>query len=236
MKTGAVKPLWLQGMVDFFFPPLCLGCGEYTENEGSICDLCLTAIETFDRPFCLSCMDIIPSGHECAACKSDSIPLFAYGSYTPPLEDIIIQYKFKGIKTPAAFIARQFHQEFQQAVEAIDSKVFVPIPLHPARENRRGYNQATLFANELARQFEFEVDTGILSRTKKRKEQARLNHRDRVINIRGVFEVNGDTAVDGSVILVDDVVTSGSTVREAVRVLKESEIEVAAVFAMAHAM
>jgi ComF family protein len=236
MKTGAVKPLWLQGMVDFFFPPLCLGCGEYTENESSICDLCLKAIETFDRPFCLRCMNIMPTGHKCGECKTESLPLFAYGNYAHPLEDIIIQYKFKGIKTPAGFIAKLFHQQFHQAIGAIDSRVLVPIPLHPARENRRGYNQATLFANELAAQFGFEVDTGILSRTKKRKEQARLNHRDRVANIRGVFEVNDEAGVDGSVVLVDDVVTSGSTVREAVRVLKESEIEVAAVFAMAHAM
>ncbi len=181
-------------------------------------------------------MDIIPTGHKCAVCKTDSLPLFAYGNYTHPLEDIIIQYKFKGIKRPAAFFAMLFHRQFEQAVSALDSRTLVPIPLHPARENRRGYNQATLFANELAAQFEFDVNADVLSRVKKRKAQARLNHKERVANIRGVFEVNSEVSVDGSVILVDDVVTSGSTVREAVRVLRGAGHRVAAVLAMAHAM
>ncbi|MEW6412303.1 MAG: ComF family protein [Candidatus Zixiibacteriota bacterium] len=236
MMAGVKKPQWLEGMIDFFFPPLCLGCGEYTENEGSICGRCLKAIETFDRPFCLNCMSIIPAGHKCTICKGDSLPLFAYGNYTSPLEDIVIQFKFKGIKTPAKYFARLLHEQFAPVVEELGSMTLAPIPLHPSRESRRGYNQAELLARELAQIFGYATQADLLRRIKLRKEQARLNHKERVANIRGVFEVAEEFDIDGGVILVDDVVTSGSTVREAAGILRTKGYRVVAVLAIAHAL
>lgn len=160
--------------------------------------------------------------------------MFAYGNYSPPLKDIVIHFKFKGITGPARLMADLLVRQFQSKIEQIDSTMLIPIPLYPTRESARGYNQANLFAQSLAEQLGWEVENGIISRTKKRKEQARLDHRHRGKNIRGVFELDKPSSVARNVVLVDDVVTSGLTVLEARRTLAEGRYKVVAVFSIAH--
>lgn len=230
-----IRTAWLEGLIDFVFPPLCLGCGEYTENEYSICDSCRDGIDTFSQPFCLTCMGMI-TGTACPTCGDDALILYAYGNYTDPLEQVVVQFKFKGITRPAKLFAREIGARFGDMIKSRGNIVLVPVPLYATRENVRGYNQAEVFAGHLAEALELEVRTDLLQRVKKRKPQARLNHAERAANIRGVYEV-GDSVDDGrAVMLVDDVVTSGATVREAVRTLTAAKIEVAGVISIAHAL
>ena len=113
----------------------------------------------------------------------------------------------------------------------------MPVPLYPSREHYRGYNQAAILADELAHRLDFEVRRDLLARVKQRKPQAKLDVRHRVRNIKDVFEVirpPDDNVKD--LILVDDVVTSGSTVLEAKRTLENAGFKVKAVVSIAHAM
>ena len=229
-------PAWVDGLIDFVFPPMCLGCGSYTEEATSVCANCLDAIDRFNHPFCLKCMDIIPSGLKCPMCKNETVPLFAHGNYTAPLEEIIIHFKFKGIRKPASLFAGLLCDRFGEAIISLKCATLVPIPLHPGRENHRGYNQAEIFAESLAERLVFDVNADILARDKKRKPQARLNQRQRASNIEGVFSVISEAGEDNTLILVDDVVTSGATAREAVKTLKRGGYKVAAVVAIAHAV
>ena len=233
LKIGAE---WLRGLVDFVFPPLCLGCGEYTENDYAVCDTCLESIETFSHPFCLGCMDMIAQGDKCAACGGDSLILYAYGNYATPLEQIVIQYKFKGMTRSGKMFAKLITDKFGERIKSLGCQALVPVPLHAGRENYRGYNQATILARHLSQQLDIEVRDNIIARVKRSKPQARLNHHQRAINIKGVFDIVEDSDRPAKVILVDDVVTSGATIREAARVLRKAGIVVGGAISIAHAM
>lgn len=235
MTIERAVPQWLYGLVDFVFPPLCLGCGEYTEDSHGICRKCRQAIDFFAHPFCANCLGVIPAAGRCVNCGEKSVPLYACADYASPTEEIIIQYKFRGITTPAAYFAERLHDRFSEEIAALRCDTLLPIPLHARRENRRGYNQAALFAGHLAGLMQLELDTDTLVRTKRRRLQSRLGYAQRARNIRGVFEVVSPPPEGYQVILVDDVVTSGATVREAQETLRQSGCRVVAIISMAHA-
>jgi ComF family protein len=225
---------WLRAVADFAFPPLCLGCGVYEDSDEQVCDRCLDRIDTFDFPICLSCERPIERGISCPVCRIDSLPLVAYGNYVDPLKEIVISFKFRGLISPASLFARLLTDALGPRIESMRAECLVPVPLHPAREYHRGYNQAALFARELSPLLSIPCQEGVLARTKKRRPQARLAQRHRRENIRGVFKAVVDAGEPTRVLLVDDVVTSGATVMEARHELERHGYEVAGVLAIAH--
>jgi len=225
---------WFQGLLDFVFPPLCLGCGDYHDDNNQICERCFKKFDVFEYPLCLKCRVFIEEGIDCQICKKDSLVLFSYANYQPPLKDIIHQFKFKGITSPATTFAKLAFEKFQLKLESLNAGAIVPIPLHPSRERRRGYNQAELISNHLAELMSLPVGTELLFRTKKGREQARLPFEKRIENIKDAFSVDESNMRFEKVILVDDVVTSGATVLEATRVLEKAGVKVAAIVAISH--
>ena len=233
------KNYWTRAFLDFLFPPLCLGCGEYNKSKIDICDSCLKAVDRYENPFCLNCRaEITRESAGCNICGEEAFLMFAWGNYIDPLKQIIIQYKFKEITSPARIIAGAVCEQFGPFIKSLGADMLVPIPLHPSREYFRGYNQATLFAERLGELLDIDVDDDLLYRTEKRQPQARLNEYQRLRNIRGVFKVETESDdVDGQrVLLVDDVVTSGATVYEAKRTLEKAGFSVPGVITMAHGL
>ena len=222
--------------IDFFFPPLCLGCGEYTDEASAICSVCVKRISPFKQPFCLNCMAFYSGECQCLTCNEKTVSLYSFAAYASPIKDIIIQYKFKGITSPAEYFAELLVNQFKSGLSSFDVDVLIPIPLHRSREKVRGYNQATLFAQALSVYLGVEVDDEIIFRSKKRKPQARLPVSKRSSNISTVFEVDEYSEAKKNCILVDDVVTTGSTVLEAKSRLEEKGYFVQAVVSIAHAL
>lgn len=225
---------WFQGLLDFVFPPLCLGCSAYHEDQNQICQSCLAAIEVFENPLCLSCQAFVPKGVVCPICLDKSAILFAYANYQPPLKEIIHQFKFRGITSPARTFAPLIFEKFKERLSHLDAQSLVPIPLYSSRENRRGYNQAELIARELSVLMNLPVNTEILWRTKRGREQARLPFKKRLANISGAFSADVAKDTISTVILVDDVVTSGATVMEASRCLETAGCNVTGIISIAH--
>jgi len=224
----------LKGLLDFVFPPLCLGCGEFNDNHPVICESCRSKIDAYEHPICLNCFELIPDAKGCPICRDKYVPLFAYGNYVSPLQEIIIRFKFKGITTPAALFASLLYEQFQKQLQSLKAEMLIPVPLYPSHEKHRGYNQAALFAEQLAELLDLQVRKDILFRVEKRKPQAKLKFERRVENIKGAFTVAEEAENDERVILVDDVVTSGATAKEAKRELEEAGYRVCAVVAIAH--
>ena len=225
---------WLSVLWDFVYPPLCLGCGEFYDGEHNVCERCHTNIHRFEDPTCLNCLSVLVGEPRCVICDDLSLPLFALGDYTPPLKDIILQFKFKGITTPARLLAEMMWQQFGERLMKLNPTAIVPIPLHPGRESQRGYNQATVLADQLATLMDVPVDNNLIFRIEKRKPQASLRLRERIKNIKGVFEATPADSSKHRLLLLDDVVTSGATVLEATRMLTGAGYEVAAIIAIAH--
>ena len=234
MLTRLAEYPIVQGLLQFVFPPLCGGCDEYTEQFGSICERCAAKIDWYTSPFELM---IEPADSETQPPATGSLvfPLFAGGDYVDPLKRIVIHFKFHGVRSLGRSIARHVADTYRDKLDALKPFVLVPIPLHPGREYVRGYNQAQVFAEMLAGQLDVETSNGLLIRHTKRTPQARLKQAEREKNIRGVFAVSEPPDSDASrIVLVDDVVTSGSTVREARRVLVEAGYRVVGAISMAH--
>ncbi len=225
-----------RGLLDFVYPPLCAGCNAYTEAVGAVCDSCVERIDWLDTPVPLTDIDFRPGSSDDSG-KPNSFPLYAAGDYSDSLKQVVLNFKFKGITAPASMIAAKVVESFGKMISGLAPAVLLPIPLHPSREYVRGYNQAAVFASELAGRLGIGVNDTLLYRVKKRRPQSKLKKSRRSANIRSVFEVDLAAETDQSlhrVILVDDVVTSGQTMFEARRCLLRAGYQVVAAIAMAH--
>ena len=225
---------WLKGFLDFFFPPLCLGCGTFYEGEDSICETCFQKIEEFAHPFCLNCDSIVPSQSQCPICLKDSALLYVFADYRPPLKEIIINFKFRGITSPARTFARLISEKFEKQLAGLNAQAIAPIPLHAARKNHRGYNQAELLARDLASVTNLQLADNILYRHKRSRPQSRLELKKRQANVSGVFTAVKCENDIKRVLLVDDVVTTGATVLEDKKCLEKNGYTVVGIMAIAH--
>ncbi len=154
------------------------------------------------------------SGDFCIECQLDPLPVewtVAWGHYRAGLERLLHAFKFE-------------HHDFLEdslatlLVEAIDSRadrdfdVVVPVPMHRSKERRRGYNQAELLARAVARNLGLAWRPRLLTKTRERKTQSTLPRSERAANVRAAFR--GSPAIEGmSVLLVDDICTTGETFR-----------------------
>jgi ComF family protein len=227
---------WIRSLLDFVFPPLCLGCGQFEDGDPPLCRSCRDAIDAYDSPLCLECFKALGESDRCPDCGVDGVPLFAYGNYVPPLREIIIQMKFRGITLPASFLADWLAGAFGDRLRCRPGAVLVPIPLHPGRENRRGYNQAALLADHLGGCLDLTVNHDVLYRSKNTRPQATMRLADRARNVRNVFGAAAVEGDDRAVILVDDVVTSGSTMRAAASEMRKLGWQVVAAVSAAHGL
>jgi ComF family protein len=179
--------------------------------------------------FCSACGAPEP----CAEAELDGIPVYAAGRYAPPLSDAIRRLKFENHPELAARLATLVLPHFAKlALTARDT--LVPVPLHPARLVERGYNQSALLANALARGTSARVAPRALVRGKRTQQQARLGRDTRRENVGNAFSVEVPIP-DGRVVLVDDVITTGETVRACLAPLLHTRCEVVAIVALARA-
>lgn len=222
-----------EDFLDFVYPPICLGCGEAVDAKAPVCEACLRRIDRYDRPICLTCLESVLSGNTCPVCKAKGFLLYAYGDYRDPMAEIIKQFKFKGITYPAKLFSELIFNLLGPQIESLDADFLVPIPLYSSREYARGYNQALILADHLGERLRLKTEAELLIREKKRKPQTRFHSSEREANISGVFRTTQDCQTATRLILVDDVVTTGSTLKEARKILIAAGYTVPAAIAIA---
>ena len=110
----------------------------------------------------------------------------------------------------------------------------VPIPLHPTRKRERGYNQSFLLASQLSRIFNINLNINLLIKTKNTKNQSLLSKKERWTNITGAFKIKSPNEVNNkSILLIDDLLTTGATSSEAAKALKSAGAKTVGVFTLA---
>jgi len=204
----------LKRLRNLIFPPKCIFCNKIFDSNTDIyiCKDCYSAIEFKEGGFIKS-----GTGHD----YFDSIVCVC--EYTGIVKDAIKRYKFSN--KPAYY--RTFSGLLLSKIkEMTDYRLFdtiISVPLHPIRERARGYNQSFLISMELSRQLGIKEGSKLLSRTKNTHSQSLLQRKDRLINVKGAFMVNDASKIKGkTVLLVDDVLTTGTTLNECSRVLKQA--------------
>lgn len=153
--------------------------------------------------------------------------------YEFPLVELIHRFKYRGqlslSRILGTLLARRLGERCRGRVDAI-----LPVPLHPAREARRGYNQARELAVFVANALHLPLHDGLARRIRNTEEQAALPAIVRAANVRGAFEVRS-TAPPLRVAIVDDVLTTGATVEELARALRAAGCRHIEVWAVARA-
>lgn len=209
-------------LLDLIFPKFCVGC----RVEGTfLCAPCRTELSP-SAPSCPVCSRRNFTGILCGPCAADThlrrfLTPFSYRH--PLVRELIHTYKYTGVRELAPLLAGEIVSFLDSyAIRPAGPALLAPIPLHRARERKRGFNQARLLANALGERLSLPV-VPILRRSRATEPQTRLNsHDERRRNIANAFRVVGPEAIAGqTIILVDDVSTSGATLAEAARVIRE---------------
>jgi len=208
----------LRVVTDLLFPPRCLGCG----GLGSFfCPTCLAATPRLDDAICPACMITVDPDHpECRCRRHALLYVRAAGSYDNPLRVAIHRFKYAGRRAAA----RDLGIVLDRAVcpFAPIAPILVPIPLHPRRQRQRGYNQAALLARVMGARHEMIVIESALRRVRPTPPQVGMSAAERARNIRGAFAADAHSCAGKNVLLVDDVCTTGATLRAAAEALRQA--------------
>lgn len=219
--------LALEQLQRSLLPGSCLLC-ENDSDTKLLCSDCNRELPQLPRHLCPQCSEQTTHGERCGACLKDPPAFeqtFASLRYEFPVDRIIHTFKY-GHQLAVANWAAQIIIE---KIAAYEYDRIIPIPLHPDRLRERGFNQSAEIARVIAKTLKIQLDTSSLVRTRTTPPQAELPMKERKRNIRGAFECLNDLA-EQRLLLIDDVMTTGATLREASRVAKihgASQIDVA---------
>ena len=220
----------LRALASLFYPPVCTICSANVGDREYLCDDCGSKLTRIVAPFCETCSEpfsgAIDGFFTCANCAHRTLHF----------QSAVAAYRSRGIVRRVVHdfkYGRQVHlrhlvgEWLQTAFEDerlrdIPFDLLVPVPLHPARERERGFNQAALIA-ELAGKSRGIACKSVMERTRYTTTQTAFDRAERMENLHGAFRLRKNGDVRGlRVLLVDDVLTTGATLSECARVLKKA--------------
>ncbi|MEK9129988.1 MAG: ComF family protein [Patescibacteria group bacterium] len=212
--------------LDLLFPIECIGCQK--ENIW-LCEKCLKKINLNLKNFCPICRKPARMGCICQKCLSHSPfkNIFIVSFYKEKIiKQAIHTFKYKHIRDlakPFGEIIINFLYQSKTNLLFDNSYFLIPVPLHRKRLFERGFNQSELLAQIIAQQLGISTINNILKRKQNTKSQTKLKEKERRKNIKNAFIcLHPENIKNKNIILLDDILTTGSTLREAARVLKKA--------------
>ncbi|MBX2992246.1 MAG: ComF family protein [Bacteroidetes bacterium] len=212
----------LRAFYEFIYPPACLGCEEYLgETVDRICAACFQSIKpiTQDDPLFTEMRERLVSGG-----YVDGLISAFHFEKDGMLQSLIHQLKYEEMTRAGFELGKKIGERVTASCGDISSAGLVPVPLHPSKRRERGYNQSVYVAMGIRSVAESVVYRNLLQRKRNTRTQTTLNIEERRNNVRSAFGVNSRYAAmiaGSSFLLVDDVITTGATIQECARVLKE---------------
>ena len=217
---------YLQDFINFIFPPSCPLCNARVETHGELCADCWTSFNWIDGAKCVKCGFPFASSFDlgpnmlcptCAAGKCELDLIRSACVYDDASRAAMLPYKHAGHIQYARFMSRAMIWALRDT--DIKPDIIMPVPLARRRLFQRGYNQATLLAQPIARAFDVKIDLSSVTR-KYRENMGHKNSAQRAQNVHNVFIVRNLDKIRGKkILLVDDVMTTGATFNELRRVL-----------------
>ena len=198
--------------------PRCLGCGEAARPALDLCPQCLAGL-----PWCR------PAATPAAAPLQAVVAAFVYA---PPVDHWVLRLKFHRDLAAGRLLSLLM---LEACADAMRPAALVPIPLHRARLRQRGYGQALELARPLARRLLIPLQANLLQRARNTAPQSRQQHAsERLANLRGAFAAVRGAAMPAHVALVDDVMTTGATLRAAAQALHDAGVRRVDAWVCAH--
>ena len=211
---NGLKAYW-NATIDLFLPRPCAGC-----------DVPLLAHE---KNLCLACAINLPltryeetHGNPVEQLFWGKVELHAASSlwhFTQggPVQHIMHKIKYRGDRALATFVGNAMGQALKNNDRFKDIDYVIPVPLHPKRQRKRGFNQSELIAAELATSLDIPMRSTQLERHSKSRSQTRKSRLERWYNVKDVFELSDPSSLNGKhLLLVDDVVTTGATLESCI--------------------
>ena len=223
--------VWVESTLGFFFPETCQLChAEHaTAAEGFVGVQCRSEVRFVRPPFCEQCgmpfEGDITESFQCSNCRD--LPLHFESARSAvkaggTVMEAIHRYKYQQALWLEPFLADFLVREAAPALCAQGWNLLVPVPLHPAKNREREFNQAERLCRSLSRATGLPVETGLVRRARHTLTQTHLSRRERIANLRNAFIPIKNHRLNGrGVILIDDVLTTGATTSECARVLKK---------------
>ncbi|MCA9401713.1 MAG: ComF family protein [Candidatus Omnitrophica bacterium] len=242
-----------QGMLNLVYPPCCLICNIHHQNSllspgqdqntinRLLCASCQKSLVMNHPRCCPKCSRHLDSayGHRlCKDCREHDIHFdFAWGAYLYQnnLKTLLHQFKYhQTTYLSQLFCAMMTRYISTYHLDIHQFDLLLPLPLSQTRQRERGYNQSALLAQGLSRIYGIPVITHCLRKVKNTLPQAQLGEKERWTNISGAFTIRHSEVLSGrSILLIDDLLTTGATVNEATITLKSAGVSKVGVFALA---
>lgn len=198
-------------ILDFIYPTKCAICNEtIIKRENQICEKCGKELKID------SIMTRIDMGY------GNKIKCFSPFEYSGKIKKSILRFKFKGYKNYSKFFAQVMSKGITQKFGGIKFDRITYVPLRPERKRSRGYNQSECIASDISSIINVPCEE-LIFKIKSNHIQHELDFSSRIENVKGVYAVKNEQAVKGKTILLcDDIITTGSTLRECAKTLLES--------------
>jgi ComF family protein len=241
LKDGITD--FIQTLSDLVFPPACHFCDSPDVESGfEICADCAESITRIKPPICAQCG--LPLAHNithellfCGTCLTDPP---AYGTarfgvaYEGHLRQALKNFKYNSELRLSPALGQLLSEAFFRYYDPEEFDVVVPIPIHRKKLLERGFNQAVILARKLSESTGIPLHRNCFKKIRDTPAQARLSKKERQHNLKGCFQVSRLNAIkDKRILLVDDVATTGSTIREAARTLHKAEAAQVSVLVLA---
>lgn len=223
-----IYDLW-DDFISLLFPRLCYGCGNHLmRNEKLICTECYVVIPRTGYH--------IEAGNPAeqlfwGRCKIERAAAFSFYNRDSRIRKLIHNIKYNGIQEIGYELGKIYGSDLMKSgfLEGID--LIIPVPLHPSKKRIRGFNQSDIISEGISEATGLPVDYVSLERVTKTDTQTKRSRYERWVNVEGIFSVPDSTNIRGKhILLVDDVITTGSTIEScANELLKTEDVKVSVV-------
>ncbi|MBN1257380.1 MAG: ComF family protein [Planctomycetes bacterium] len=226
---------WHELALDWLYPVECAGCGAPISfsRQRFLCGSCRAKLKLLDEDnSCHHCAASlgkhVVKGLDCPECRGRNHRFtlaLAAAKYEEPLRGLVHELKFNNLRQAARPLAALLAEQLANADWIEDIEGVVPVPLHPRRLRERGYNQSALLAGVLAARLKIPLRNNALHKIRDTHPQSLLGREERLTNTREAFAPASDNLGMKKCLLVDDVMTTGSTVSECAVALRAAGVE-----------
>lgn len=213
--------------LELLFPRRCPVCDNAVTIYGQkICPECIGNFKKIKEPYCFKCgKELQDSTQEyCQDCFTREHKyecgraLYQYESAASS----IYRFKYKGRKEYGEYYAEEMVKVWGDFLKGIQPDVIIPVPMFEKKKKKRGYNQAEILAKEIGKRINTDVKTDIVERIRNTRPLKELSGRERENNLKKAFKIKENDVKLKTILIVDDIYTTGSTMNEIARVLKEN--------------
>ncbi len=218
----------LKSIINWIFSDKCISCSKEIGKSGFFCEECFKNIIFIDFPFCRCCGKILQTSYNtemlCEICSNhqrifhSGRSLFVYNEQS---KRIIMRIKKEADEHIAKKCVKMLINRYGNIIR--NSDLIIPIPSHFSRILKRGFNPATIIAKHISKLSGMPLNTNALKRIKRTKYQKNKTLMERQENVEGAFRADSQIISGKNILLVDDVMTTGATISECAKTLKESD-------------